>query len=173
MNNSLLEHFQLLAHYNTLANRKLYAACAALDDLERKRIRPAFFKSIHGTLNHILVGDRIWLDRFEGKEVPSTGLDAILYEDFEELRDARILEDERIEACIANFTEAFLTKSIRYRNNQGNIHADPVPLLVAHFFNHQTHHRGQVHDLLNQTAIAPPSLDMHRVIRPNPELISK
>jgi uncharacterized damage-inducible protein DinB len=168
INSSLITHFQMLAQYNTLANRIIYAACAELSDLERKRIRPAFFISIYGTLNHIMVGDRIWLNRFEGKEVPSTGLDAILYEEFEHLWQARVTEDKRIEAFAATLTDEFLSKTIRYRNNRGNIHTDPMPLLVAHFFNHQTHHRGQIHNMLCQTSVTPPSLDMHRVIRPEP-----
>ncbi|MBD2017789.1 damage-inducible protein DinB [Microcoleus sp. FACHB-53] len=162
----LLQHFQMLARYNTLANRRIYESCSQLTDAERKRTRPAFFQSIHGTLNHIMVGDRIWLTRFEGGEIASTGLDAILYEDFDELREARIAEDQRIEAFASGLAEEFLASTITYRNNAGNIHTDPVNLLVAHFFNHQTHHRGQIHDMLTQTEIAPPVLDMHRVLRP-------
>src|SRR3546814_14383572 len=91
-------HCQMLARNNTLANGRLYAACAELSEAERKRHRRAFFKTIHGTLNHIMVGDRIWLTRFRGGEAGSTGLDAILYEDFSELRAARVAEDRRIEA---------------------------------------------------------------------------
>ena len=162
----LVQHFQTLGRYNTLANRKLYDACAQLSKVERDRIRPAFFKSIHGTLNHIMIGDRIWLTRFEGGTIPSTGLDAILYEDFDALCAARIAQDDRIEAFAAGLTHEFLTRSIQYINNQGRHLDDPADLLVAHFFNHQTHHRGQIHDMLTQTDIAPPSLDMHRVIRP-------
>ncbi|PSB26861.1 DinB family protein [Stenomitos frigidus] len=162
----LVQHFQTLARYNTLANRKLYDACAQLSDAERTRIRPAFFKSIHGTLNHIMVGDRIWLTRFEGGTIPSTELNAILYEDFEALKAARVAEDDHIEAFAAGLTHEFLAQSIQYVNNQGRHLDDPADLLVAHFFNHQTHHRGQIHDMLTQTDVAPPSLDMHRVIRP-------
>lgn len=165
----LIQHFQMLARYNTLANHRLYDTCAKLTDAERKRTRLAFFKSIHGTLNHIMVGDRIWLTRFEGKTIESTGLDAILYEDFDELRKARVSQDERIEAFALGLTEEFIGNTITYRNNQGNIHTDPVDLLVAHFFNHQTHHRGQIHDMLTQTEIAPPVLDMHRVLRSQPD----
>jgi uncharacterized damage-inducible protein DinB len=168
VNHPFIQHFRMLALYNTLANQRLYTACALLDDVERNRIRPAFFKSIHATLNHILVGDRIWLNRFAGKEVPSTGLNAILYEDFDALRTARVEEDARMEAFTADLTPDFLSQTIQYCNNQGNIHTDPATLLVAHLFNHQTHHRGQIHDMLSQTNIAPPSLDMHRVIRPEP-----
>ncbi|KAB8334655.1 damage-inducible protein DinB [Scytonema tolypothrichoides VB-61278] len=162
----LIQHFQMLANYNTITNRKLYEVCSQLSDVERKRTRQAFFKSIHGTLNHIMVGDRIWMGRFESKQMPSTNLDAILYEDFDELRSVRVLEDERIEAFMSKLNQNFLTKTISYVNNQGKLHTDPANLLLAHFFNHQTHHRGQIHDMLSQTEIAPPVLDMHRIIRP-------
>lgn len=162
----LVQHFQTLARYNTLANRKLYDACAQLSEAERTCTRPAFFKSIHGTLNHIMIGDRIWVTRFEGGTMPSTSLNAILYEGFDELRAARVAQDEHIETFAAGLTDEFLAQSIQYVNNQGRHLDDPANLLVAHFFNHQTHHRGQIHDMLTQTDIAPPSLDMHRVIRP-------
>ena len=162
----LINNFQMLARYNAGANARLYEACAQLDDIERTRVRQAYFKSIHGTLNHILVGDRIWLARFEGREVPSTGLDAILYDNFAELCAARIAEDQRIAAMTAGLTEEFLTRLITYVNNQGRTLTDPVDLLITHFFNHQTHHRGQVHALLSQTEIAPPVLDLHRILRP-------
>jgi uncharacterized damage-inducible protein DinB len=158
-----------MARYNTLANRRLYETCARLSDAERKKARPAFFGSIHGTLNHIMVGDRIWLARFAGEEVPSTNLGAILYEDFDELRRARAAEDKRIEAFASDLDEEFLGGTIRYINNEGRIHVDPVDLLVTHFFNHQTHHRGQIHDMLTQTNVPPPVLDLHRVIKPNPD----
>lgn len=128
------------------------------------RVNSDRFTSIHATLNHILVSDRIWLTRFEGKQIPSS-LDTILYEDFDELQQMRVSEDRRIEIFADNLT-ADLGSTIQYINNAGKKCTDPVDLLVAHFFNHQTHHRGQIHDMLTQTAIAPPSLDMHRLMRP-------
>ena len=97
----LVAHFQMLGRYNRLANERLYAACAELDDAARRKDRGAFFRSIHGTLNHIMVGDRIWMARFEGGTASSTGLDAILHDDFDELRAARTVEDARIEAFTA------------------------------------------------------------------------
>lgn len=156
----------MLARYNGLANRRLYDACGRLTDEERKRRRAAFFGSIHGTLNHLMVGDRIWLARFAGEEVPSTGLDAVLYEDFAELREAREREDARIERFVSGIDEGFLKGSILYVNNEGRSLEDPIDVLLPHFFNHQTHHRGQVHDMLSQTDVPPPVLDLHRVIRP-------
>ncbi|MFQ5774217.1 MAG: DinB family protein [Kiloniellaceae bacterium] len=169
MTNALIRNFRTLARYNRLANERLYAACARLSEAERKKVRPAFFKSIHGTLNHVMVGDRIWLTRFAGGQAPSTGLDAILYEDFDDLRTARAAEDARIEAFAAGLTAEFLRGTIPYVNNEGRLFEDPVDLLVAHLFNHQTHHRGQVHDMLCQTDVAPPVLDLHRVLKPEPD----
>ena len=163
---SLISHFQMLARYNSGANRRLYDACATLDDAERTKTRPAFFKSIHGTLNHILVGDRIWITRFRGGKIASTSLNAILYDNFLELRVAREEEDAEIEIFAGELSEEALSGDIQYRNNEGRVLSDPTALLVAHFFNHQTHHRGQIHDMLTQTGIATPVLDMHRVLRP-------
>ncbi len=168
MTDARIAHFRMLARYNRLANDRLYEACARLGEAELKRERPAFFGSIHGTLNHILLGDRIWLMRFEGGEAPSTNLDAILYEDFGALSAARREADGRIEAFAGGLTEAFLAGTISYVNNEGKAFADPVDMLVSHLFNHQTHHRGQVTDLLMQTEAAPPVLDLHRVLKPEP-----
>ena len=168
MTDPRIAHFQMLARYNRLANARLYGACAGLSEAELKRPRRAFFTSIHGTLSHILLGDRIWLARFDGGEVPSTGLDAILYEDFAGLGAAREAEDARIEAFAAGLAPEFLAGSIRYVNNAGLSFDDPIDLLLTHLFNHQTHHRGQITDLLMQTDIGPPVLDLHRVLKPDP-----
>ena len=164
----LLSHFRMLGRYNRLANERLYGACARLGNSERTKDHGAFFGSIHGTLNHILVGDRIWMTRFEGGEAPSTNLDAILYEDFEALREARIAEDARIEAYTASLKADSLARTVRYLNNEGREFQDPSAVLLAHFFNHQTHHRGQVTAMLSQTEVDYPVLDMHRVLIPEP-----
>jgi uncharacterized damage-inducible protein DinB len=156
------------ALYNRLANQTLYDACAALSDAERRRDLGAFFKSVHGTLNHLLLGDRIWMTRFEGHDHPSTGLDSILYDDFAELRAARDEMDWRIEAFFNSAPDAFLERDIEYLNNSGFRSIDPVNVLLPHFFNHQTHHRAQVHTLLSQLGRETPVLDLHRVLRPNP-----
>ncbi len=84
------------------------------------------------------------------------------------MRQVREAEDENIKAFFANLDQNFLTQTIQYRNSAGNLHVDSVELLITHFFNHQTHHRGQVHDQLTQTSVKPPSLDMHRILRPDP-----
>jgi uncharacterized damage-inducible protein DinB len=164
---SLIAHFQLLARYNTLANRALYEACAGLEDDERKKERLGSFGSIHGLLNHILVGDRIWMERFEGGGATTPPLHTVLHANFPALRAAREAEDAQIEAFTSTLTEQFLSREFQYVNNRGNLHADPAPLVIAHFFNHQTHHRGQIHTMLSETPVKPPSLDMHRLIRPH------
>jgi len=163
-----IQHFRLLAAYNRGANRRLYDACSGLGDADRRRDRGAFFGGIHGTLNHILLGDRIWLARFDGGTVPSTGLDAILYDDFADLRAAREAEDARILAFVARLGPADLARTVAYVNNEGRRFDDPVDMLLLHLFNHQTHHRGQVHGMLCQAGVGPPVLDLHRVVKPNP-----
>ncbi len=101
-------HFDMLARYNAWANRRLYDAAAALSDAEYRADRGAFFKSMHGTLNHLLVGDRIWMRRFTGHGEAPTTLDAILHEDFAALRAAREAEDARILRFIEGLSEADL-----------------------------------------------------------------
>jgi uncharacterized damage-inducible protein DinB len=93
-------------------------------------------------------------------------LNTILHEKFEELRPAREEMDRRIEGFFNNLDGSFLTRSFSYINNQGKPYVESAPIAVAHFFNHQTHHRGQVHVMLSQTPVAPPSLDMHRILNP-------
>lgn len=156
------------ARYNRLANETVYAACAALSEAERRRDLGAFFKSVHGTLNHLLLGDRIWMTRFEGGEHVSTGLNAILHDEFDDLRRARADMDRRIETFFTSLPADFLLRTLSYVNNSGFATQDPAEVIVPHFFNHQTHHRAQVHTLLSQLGHAPPVLDLHRVLRPDP-----
>lgn len=158
------------ARYNTVANHRLYAAAARFGDADRKRDVGAFFGSLHGTLNHLLVGDGIWMARFEGRAAPSTGLDAILHESFDDLRAARTTMDARIEAFFVALPDGFLERPVRYGNNEGRVFEDPPSLILPHFFNHQTHHRGQAHAILSQLGMGrrTPVLDLHRVLKPDP-----
>jgi uncharacterized damage-inducible protein DinB len=158
------------ARYNTLANQLLYAAAAGLPDADRKRDVGAFFTSLHGTLNHLLIGDRVWMARFTGGEAPSTGLDAIVHESFDDLQAARVAMDGRIESFFAAPAEGFFERPLRYVNNEGRVFEDPPSLILPHFFNHQTHHRGQAHAILSQLGLGrkTPVLDLHRVLKPDP-----
>src|SRR5215218_10164738 len=153
--------FPMLAAYNAWANRRLYDAAAALPDADYRADRGAFFKSVHGTLNHLLVADRIWLKRFSGRGDAPNRLDAILFENINDLRDARHKEDERIVAYIGSLSEADLGGRIRYKTITNPVEIEqPLAPALIHFFNHQTHHRGQIHCLLTGLAGAAPSLDL-------------
>ncbi len=163
-----IKQFHLLAAYNAWANGRIYEAAAALATEAYMAPRPAFFGSIHRTLNHILVGDRVWLSRIEGTHptgpVP-TRLDEILFENLSDLRRARAAEDQRIIDLCDQLKSQDLQKIIAYRDMAGNKQASSLHGILLHFFNHQTHHRGQVHDLLSATTVQPPSLDMIILIR--------
>jgi len=123
--------------------------------------RGAFFKSMHGTLNHLLAADRIWMRRFTGEGTAPDRLDAILYDDFKALRSAREAEDQRIIAYVDRLDGTRLSAEIRYRRVSGpEEHAQPLAEALAHWFNHQTHHRGQAHAILTGLAGHAPELDL-------------
>jgi uncharacterized damage-inducible protein DinB len=162
----LLSHFQMLARYNRIANEQLYAKCAELDDTEYRRHRKGSFGSIHALLNHILLGDQLWMARFEGGGRVTLALNTILFDEFPALRAARANEDTLIESFFERLGVAFLGRSFSYTNNRGRNYVEKAPVAVSHFLNHQTHHRAQVHVMLSQTSVSPPSLDLHRIINP-------
>ncbi|HMN85648.1 MAG TPA: DinB family protein [Bauldia sp.] len=157
------DHFAMFALYNRWANERLYEAVRAIPDADYRAERGAFFGSLHGTLNHILVADRIWMRRFTGDGPAPTRLDAILFDDLHDLAIARLAEDERIIAFVDLLTEADLAGEIRYRTiARPDEMRQPLAPALAHFFNHQTHHRGQAHGLVTAIAgrEAMPSLDL-------------
>jgi len=157
----MLEHLRRMARYNGWANERLYAACEQLPEAEYRRPRQAFFGSIHGTLNHLLVGDRIWLARIEGQAPPALRLDDQPCASLSELSIARAAEDERMVRLVDGYAEADLVRDLRYRmiTRPGEV-TTPLHLCWLHLFNHQTHHRGQTHDQLSQTEVPPPPLDL-------------
>ena len=153
-------YFIKLADYNAWANQRLYHACGALRVNEYMRERASSFGSLHATLNHILVVDRIWVARIEGQTAPNLRLDQILYGDLLGLKVARVAEDERIRIMAAGLSETRLDQPLEYRNSRGDRFETPLRLVLGHLFNHQTHHRGQAHGLLSQTEVPPPALDL-------------
>lgn len=158
----MLEHYRMFADYNRWANRRLYAAVAELSDAEYREDKGAFFGSLHGTLNHLLAGDRIWMKRFTKEGEAPTRLDAILHEDFSGLATARIAEDERIITWVDGLDEARLAARFTYTPlTTPDVINQKLGPTLAHFFNHQTHHRGQAHAIL--TALGRPSLTLDLV----------
>ena len=162
----LLEHFRILARYNKIANERLYASCAQLSIAELTSPSQSSFGSIHGLLNHVLLGDRIWLARFEGGGAVTPPLNTILYEKFDALRTARVETDNQIMTFFEEADADLMGRSFPYINNQGKPYVEQAGVAMAHFFNHQTHHRGQIHALVSQSGQTPPSLDLHRIINP-------
>jgi uncharacterized damage-inducible protein DinB len=160
MSREMHAHFRTLAGYNAWANRRLYDAAGKLPESEYLKSRQAFFKSIHGTLNHILVGDRLWMGRLQGRESGIKSLGHMLYADLAGLRVARQAEDARFIAFVDRLGEAELLGSVNYKDTEGKPRTLPLPQALAHLLNHQTHHRGQAHDQLSQTSVAPPELDL-------------
>ena len=154
-------HARTMADYNGWMNEKLYACAAQLTDAERKRDRKAFFQSIHGILNHILVGDRLWFGRFTAEPFGVASLNTELYGDFDELTRQRALTDAAIIACVATLDDAKLGADLIY-NTMVNPQQRRTPLwfVVTHFFNHQTHHRGQLTTLLSQAGVDPGVTDL-------------
>jgi uncharacterized damage-inducible protein DinB len=159
------DYFATLARYNVWANQRLYQACAALSETEYLRERPSAFGSLHATLNHILVADRIWIARIEGRTPPSLDLDQILYADLIGLKVARSAEDEHLRNIIAGISEAMLDQPLVYRNARGERCDTPLRLVLGHLFNHQAQHRGEAQALLSQTDVPPPLLDLIRFVR--------
>jgi len=165
MASQLRDHYRWMARYNAWFNGRLYDACEGLDDAARKLDRGAFFGSIHRTLNHLVLGDRIWFGRIEGHPFAVSGLDQVLYADRHALRAAREDEDRRIARVVDGLTEARLAGDLDYKTTSGTPNRTNLALVLSHVFNHQTHHRGQVHTLLSQAGQDPPSLDMIQFLR--------
>jgi len=146
----LKAHFEMLAGYNGWANRTLYDAAARLGDADYRADRGAFFKSLHGTLNHLLVADLVWMRRFTGEGMLPARLDAILHDDLPSLRVAREAEDARLLAYVAGLDGAALAGTIRYRRvSSPELHEQALAPALAHLFNHQAHHRGQASAILS------------------------
>ena len=162
----MIDAFRIFARYNRIANERLYETCGQLDPVEYRRERKGSFGSIHKLLNHTLLADRIWMSRFGGSGSTTPPLNSILFDSFAELRSARATQDEEIETFFVKVDVDFLQRQLRYTNSLGKDCVDTAPAAVLHFFNHQTHHRGQVHVMISQTDIEPPSLDLHRIINP-------
>ncbi len=157
----MTHRYTTFAGYNAWANGRLYDAAAQLSDADYRADRGVFFRSMHGTLNHLLATDRIWMRRFTGSGDAPDRLDAILHDDFAGLRAAREAEDRRIVDWIGGLDAAALAGSIRYRRvSSPEEFVQPLSPALDHWFNHQSHHRGQAHALLTGLGQAAPELDL-------------
>lgn len=155
-----IELLQMLARFNGWANGHIYECCVRLSDKDYRRDRKAFFGSIHATLNHLLVVDKLWRARIEGGTTGITSLSQILHEDFESLRAARVEEDAALIRALDGIEAANVSKPLVYKFVDGTPAETPLDVVLVTLFNHQTHHRGQVHVMLTQAGITPPALDV-------------
>src|SRR5215471_14757947 len=156
-----IDDFKQLADYNQWANRRLYAAALAMPDEQYRRPTGVFFGSLHGTLNHLLLTDRVWLKRLTGEGEHPARLDGILFEDRDALARARIAEDERLIRFVGQYREDDLREELAYQTMSGVPQRQQLGHILMHLFNHQTHHRGHAHACCSiVTGKEPPSLDL-------------
>lgn len=160
-----MDRYQLFAKYNQWMNNSLYQCCLELGQEAVEKDQGSFFSSIYTTLNHLLIADLFWLMRccedknaFElkdetGEKIRITALDQILYPKIEQLYEQRQQLDVAILDYVASLTEADMTRLVGYRTSKGVQMENPLEPILMHWFNHQTHHRGQVTAMLSQQGV--------------------
>lgn len=175
------EHVQLMARYNQWMNSRIYEAASSLAEVRLATDCGAFFGSILGTLNHLAVADTIWLRRFAGHPAQYAALDPVrnlpapqalnqmLYPDFAQLSRYRVMLDDIILKWADEIREADLDHVLHYANTRGIVSDKRFFSLLMHFFNHQTHHRGQATTLLSQAGVDVGVTDLLTLIPNQPE----
>lgn len=158
-----VDFLRLMARYNQWQNKNLYGAAGTLDDAARRLDRGAFFQSIHGTFCHLLWGDSMWMHRFAGLEKPAGGIreSASLVSEWQELVTRRTALDQAIIAWADSCDPAWLEGDLVWYS--GAVQRDMrvnKKQVVVHFFNHQTHHRGQIHAMLTAAGAKPDDTDL-------------
>ncbi len=145
------DYFQRLSQYNQWMNEKIYLVCESIPDAVRREDQGAFFHSIHGTLNHILLADKLWLSRFQNYTFEIKSLGQELISEFDLLWKERQKTDGEIQNYIDSLTEEKLAESLTFTSRSQQRECKFILWhLIQHFFNHQTHHRGQLTTLISQ-----------------------
>jgi uncharacterized damage-inducible protein DinB len=156
-----LTQSRLSAAYNRWVNTRLYDACAGLSAADYKADLGAFFRSVHGTLNHLLLGDLLWLARIRGAAPPASRLDAELAPDLPALRRRQVQSDAALCDYLQTCRQADLTPPVRYTSVvTGKVMTLPRWAALTHLFNHQIHHRGQLTALLSRLGVDYGNIDM-------------
>jgi uncharacterized damage-inducible protein DinB len=158
---------RMMAAYNTEMNRRTFAAADRLDDAARRADRGAFWGSLHGTLSHLLWGDTQWMSRFDGGAKPPVGQkdSARMIEDWAALKAARAAADYRIATWTTALTaERLAAPLVWFSGQSGREVSMPLWITVTHFFNHQTHHRGQAHALITAAGAVTEDTDLPWVV---------
>lgn len=156
-------YLRMMARYGGWQNGSIHGAASMLDDAARRASRGAFWGSIHGTLSHLVWADRIWLSRFEQAEKPPVGLagSATMIEDW----DALCAERRALDATIVAWADGFDAGAVGgelhwYSGAAGREVSAPLGVVLTHFFNHGTHHRGQAHAMITAAGGAPADTDL-------------
>jgi uncharacterized damage-inducible protein DinB len=160
-------YVRLMAAYNQEMNHRLYSAAARLNDSERKADRGAFWRSIHGTLTHLVWGDTQWMSRFDGWQKPEVAIkqSAGMVDDFATLRARRETADANIIAWADRVDDAWLAEDlVWFSGAAGKEMRRRKGPLVVHFFNHQTHHRGQAHAMITATGQDTGDTDLFLIV---------
>ena len=152
--------FIVKARYNRWANARLAADMAALAPKQLAAVSAVNFGSIIAIANHLVLADRLWLNRFTGQGEPVASVDAAPYPTLPELAAARAIEEDRAEAYCRDLDPAALATALDYTTTDGTPMRLPLALCIDHFFNHQTHHRGQMHGLLDAYGIKAADIDL-------------
>jgi uncharacterized damage-inducible protein DinB len=153
-------YFAILAQHSAWANQRLYQACERLSPAEYWRECGSSFGSLHATLNHVLVTDRVWIARIEGRTPPSLGHNQVLYADLVGLKIACVAEDEHLLQLVAGLPEATLDLPLQYIDRHGERCEIPLRLVLAHLFEMQSRCRGEALALLAQAGLSAPPLDL-------------
>lgn len=154
------DYFAVLAQHGAWANQRLFHACERLSPAEYLRERASSYGSLHATLNHMLIIDRLWLARIEGRTPPPVDDAQILYADLLGLKVARLAEDEHLRLLIGGLAKPAMDAPVHYSDRQGRRFAAPLRFVLAHLFDAQSRCRGEAVALLAQTAARAPALDL-------------
>ena len=157
-----MEQFLLLAKYNRWMNQSIYKTCLAMGQDSVDKNQHSFFSSISKTLNHLLLGDLVWLYRCsgdkgvmrfvdgDGHDFKITSLNQVIFSKLEELWEKRKSVDNEIVKYIENLSSDRVNELVEYRSTDGGLHSKELRTILTHWFNHQTHHRGQITALIHQ-----------------------
>jgi uncharacterized damage-inducible protein DinB len=159
MNYTFKTYFLMLAHYNQRANQKLFSTLIGLTEEQLNQDCKAYFKSLMQTANHVLVGDILWFERINGVVASTYALDGVLYNQLAQLENARIEHDQILINFIHEHDEVSFHQAITYVR-RGQVYTEPLIEILAHVFNHQTHHRGQMHNMIFELTATSLELDL-------------
>ena len=162
-----MNNLALMARFNQWVNGRFYDSVAELSDEEYRRDRQAFFGSIHNTLNHLLLVDRLWIARIRGRDHGIKSLTDILFDEFEPLRAARVREDDGLIDMVDGIDDDRIASPVVYRRMLGDGEQQTrLDHILITLYNHQTHHRGQVHAMLTQAGVTTPPIDVIYFLEP-------